>query len=305
MHKIPHGMGVLARAMPLALLAAVKENSPVVGLNHLTLVPDSATFAAITASPFLRDTFALFDARPEGRADGTRVALLGRSTYVEFLRPGSGGEAAGTSRLALGTDERGALRTVAKNLTSQVGPVLLDSVTRWRDSADVPWFYQLAARDQRTDSILAVRVMEYHPQFLRRWYGAPASPKVSVARADVLAHRAARVSGNAVRSRYPFVDIVGIKIAASPETETLLLSHCRGVGWRVQATSGGTACVGPGVRLFVVPARSGAHGIVAFTMRLTSTGRVRGANTRSFGRSRLRLSRSGFATWDFAMKPKL
>ncbi len=298
-------MRALACAIPLVLTAFVKESAPTVGLNHLMLVPDSATFAAIAASPFLRDTFALFDEWPEervGRASAPGVAFFGRTTYVAFMRPGSGDAGAWRSRLALGTDQRGALQAIASGLTSEVGPLLLDSVSRQRDSADVPWFYQLVARAAHSDSALAVGVMEYHPNFVRRWYGASQSAVGSIARADVLAHHAARVEGTSVRSRYSFVDIVGIKVAVRPETETLLLGYCRGVGWRVKATSGGTACVGPGVRLFLVPARSGERGIVAFTMRFSPMSKLRGGTTRTFGRSTLRLSSNGFATWEFGQQ---
>lgn len=285
-------------ALLLAVPAAVKENLPVVGLNHLTLVPDSATFAAIEASTFLRDTFALFESWPDDRQAGTGVALFGKSTYIEFARPVSGGANAWTSRLALGTDVRGALSTVAKRLTSEVGPVRLDSVMRRRDSAEVPWLYQLAAAGGRADSALDVRVVEYHPQFVPRRHGV-APGATSVARADVLAMFAADVARGTTKSSYPFVDVVGIKIAASVATEEMLLSHCRGVGWRVQTLSTGTACVGPGVRLFLVRAAGSERGIVAFTMRIASSRKIGGAATHRFGRSALRVSKNGLATWEF------
>ncbi|MGQ0641548.1 MAG: DUF5829 family protein [Gemmatimonadaceae bacterium] len=273
------------------LPAAIKGVSPAVGLNHLTLIPDSATFAAIAASPFLRDTFALADGSPDGGAE--RIALVGRSTYVEFRQPAAGARA-WTGGLALGTDERGALSAVAKRLTSEVGPLQLDSVSRRRDSADIPWLYRLAMSEARSDSSLAVRIVEYHPQFARRWFGASTAAAASVARADVLAmHGAGR------RAHFPFVDVVAIKVAAAAETSEMLVAHCRGVGWRVQPAADGVACVGPGVRMFVVPPRRDERGIVAFTMRVNPASKVRGSGPRTFGRSTLKVSKSGLATWEF------
>lgn len=291
-------MHLLACLSSVALLAAAQQPMPRVGLNHLVLVPDSATYAAIAGSAFLRDTFAVLDAwSGEGaHVAGEGVALRGRSTYVEFRRPGSAARLGWTSGLAFGTDERGALRTVAERLTSEVGPLVLDSVTRRRDGDDVPWFYMLTPRHAQQDSVLDIRVIEYHPQFLRRWYGAAATARVSVARADVLAQQSERRRG-------PFLDVVAIKIATSPESQEVLLSHCRGVGWRVQTTSNGIACVGPGVRLFVVAARAGERGIVAFTMRVAPTKQVRSAALRTFGHSTLRVSRNGLATWEFGQPP--
>lgn len=293
-----------ARSLPLlaavaaAWHVAVRENAPTVGLNHLTLVPDSLTYASIEGSAFLRDTFALFEMWPDRGQAESGIALLGRSTYIEFLRPVNGGANAWTSRLALGTDVRGALRTVAKRLTSEVGPVLLDSVMRRRDSADVPWFYQLTAAQGQRDSALGVRVVEYHPQFVKRWNG-PRRAAATVARADVLAMYAASFARDAAKTRYPFVDVVGIKIAATAASEAMLLGHCRAVGWRVQPASSGMACVGPGVRLVVVRPSGAKRGIVAFTMRVASTKKVGSAATHRIGRSTLRVSRNGFATWEF------
>ncbi|MEW5914966.1 MAG: DUF5829 family protein [Gemmatimonadota bacterium] len=274
-----------------SLPAVPGGDAPAVGLNHLAIVADSATFEAIAASPFLRDTFALFE--PNQR-EPNRVALVGHSTYVEFRLAASAREA-WTSTLALGTDVPGALKAVARRLTSEVGRVQLDTVRLRRDSAEVPWLYQLALSDARTDSTLAVRVLEYHPSFLRHWYGSPKAP-LSVARSDVLAMRA---TGGAPERRFQFRDVVAVKVAAERDAAARLVEHCRGLGWRVQPATGGTACVGPGVRLFVVPPERHERGIVAFTMRVAPTGKVRGPTTRAFGRSVLRVSRTGFATWEF------
>lgn len=275
-------------ALLLAAIAAGRTSAPLVGLNHLTLVPDSATFAAIEQSAYLRDTFARYERWPS--EEGAGVALFGRTTYIEFARP-EASAIAWRSKLALGTDERGALRAVASRLTSEVGPVRFDSITRRRDSADVPWLYEAAAQAQR-DSLLDVRVVEYHP----RWLGA--GRRSTVARADVLAMYAAGVAP--ARTRYPFVDVVGVKIATTAESEPMLLGHCRAVGWRVLAVSAGTACVGPGVRLVLVRAIGSERGIVAFTMRVSPNGNIPRTGVHRLGHSVLRLSTNGFATWEFS-----
>lgn len=284
----------LILGLTLLLPGAVRDGTPAVGLNHLTLVPDSATFEAIAASAFLRDTFAVVERSPDGEPD--RVVLFGRSTFVEFRRPRSGRE--WSSSVALGTDERGALRSVAKRLTSEIGPVRIDSVSRRRDSTDVPWMYQLASTSG-ADSTLDLSVVEYHPQFARRWFGDSVAPAKSVARADVLSMQVASMIADK-RVSAPFVDVVAIKVAASTQSAASLVAHCRGVGWHVQKAADGTACVGPKVRLFVVPTRRAEHGIVAFTMRVTSPAKAYSAKPRRFGRSSLRVSRNGFATWEFS-----
>jgi hypothetical protein len=144
------------------------------------------------------------------------------------------------------------------------------------------------------DSTLAVRVVEYHPAYLQRWYGAP-KDNVSVARRDVIALHA---TAGSVERRFPFVDVVAVKVAADAIASDQLVRQCRGLGWRVQSATGGIACVGPDVRLFVVPARGNERGIVAFTMRVAPSAKMRGPASRAFGSTVLRISRTGFATWD-------
>lgn len=55
--------------------------------------------------------------------------------------------------------------------------------------------------------------------------------------------------------------------------------------------------VGPWRALVLVPVSQGERGI---TMRFAPTANVRSTNTRNPKRSTLRLSRNGFATWEFA-----
>lgn len=102
----------------------------------------SATFAAIAGSAFLRDTFAALEAGSgdsHGHAAGDGVVLNGRSTYVEFRRPGSGASATWTSRLAFGTDhqDRGiachagrAAQSLSRRRMARAGSVNRDCV-RW------------------------------------------------------------------------------------------------------------------------------------------------------------------------------
>jgi len=295
MRRARHTARLLVLVALIAVLpAAMKDATPIVGLNHITLVPDSATFAAIANSSFLRDTFAMGDSSAN---NSERVALFGRSTYIEFVRPTPGARP-WSGGLAFGTDESGALLALAKRLTSEVGPLQLDSVSRRRDSTEVPWLYRLAMRADRADSTLDIRDVEYHPQFVQRWFGKSAPTKTSVARADVLAMHNPR--SRSVSAAFRFVDVVGIKIAAPPESAEIFLAHCRGVGWRVQQAAEGKACVGPGVRLFIVPsAQASERGIVAFTMRVRPSVKLAPAR-RSFGRSTLSISRTGFATWEFS-----
>lgn len=284
-------------AIPFAAsLSLARGADPDVGLHNVTIVPDSATYAAIAASAFLRDTFAIVQTSPSQRASEDAVALLGRSTYIEFRRPGAPRTDHWTSRVALGSDRHGTVDVLAERLTSEVGPVRRDSLLLTRDADSVPWLYRLAASRLDADSALALHVVEYHPQFLTRWAGTSARP--GAVRADVLSMYARRAGVDQSR-RFALLDIVGVKVAAADSTQPHVLGHCRAVGWRVMDNASGAACVASDVRLYVVSPENGTRGVVAFTMRMAPNSRVRRGSTYRFGSSTLRVSRTGFATWEF------
>jgi hypothetical protein len=284
-------------AVPFAAsLALAGGADPDVGLHNVTIVPDSATYAAIASSAFLRDTFALVDESPSQGDAEDALALFGRSTYIEFRRPGAPRADHWSSRVALGSDRHGTLDLLAERLTSEVGPVRRDSLVLTRGPEPIPWLYRLSASRFDTDSTLALHVVEYHPQFLARWAGASARP--GTVRADVLSVYARRAGADQPR-RPAFLDIVGVKVAAADSNHPHVLGHCRAVGWRVMDNASGAACVASDVRLYVVPPENGAHGVVAFTMRVAASSRVRRGSTYTFGSSTLRISRNGFATWEF------
>lgn len=284
-------------AIPFAASIALAPGAnPDVGLHNVTIVPDTATYAAIAASAFLRDTFALVHASPSQRTAEDAVALFGRSTYIEFRRPGAPRTDPWTSRVALGSDRHGTVDLLAERLTSEIGAVQRDSLTVARDAEVVPWLYRLSAPPSHADSSLALHVVEYHPQFLARWAGASARP--GAVRADVLAMYA-RGAGPSAQRRFALLDIVGVKVAAGDGEHSRVLAHCRAVGWRVMDNASGSACVGSDVRLYVVAPENGARGVVAFTMRVAPGSRVRRGGSYTFGTSTLRVSRHGFATWEF------
>jgi hypothetical protein len=180
-----------------------------------------------------------------------------------------------------------------KRLTKEFGPLRLDSISRRRDSTDIPWLYRLAS-NATADSALALRIVEYHPQFARRWFGTASA---SVARADVLA-----MHGDSAR-RFPFVDVVAVKIAATSKSAEVITSYCRALGWRVRPAANGQACTGPDVKLFVVPAQQSERGVVAFTMQIKPRMNSLRASARQLGRSTLRVSKGGLATWEFGPSP--
>lgn len=115
-------------------------------------VAELASLRAIAGSglkchPRLR---AMTCARPlrSGRARERRVGQSSSGVAFSVGRPMPPScalvpetKAHGEARLALRTDQRGARLAIAKGITSDLGLMLLDSISRRRDSVDVPWLW--------------------------------------------------------------------------------------------------------------------------------------------------------------------
>lgn len=98
---------------------------PEVALNHIYVVLDSATLAAVESSAFLANEFSHYRKTTNRTADGrswTGVNLFGERTYLELFPRGVQG-GVGFSGLALSVEQLGAI----------------DSVVAWLDAKfDVP-----------------------------------------------------------------------------------------------------------------------------------------------------------------------
>ena len=176
--------------MAASHVTAADEHGPLVTLNHFYVVVDGPTYEAARTSPFLTQEFAPFEARTTVRNDKsyTGIYWYGRRTYFELFEPGEQGPA-GASGLALGVEEPGASATVRKRWEDALGTAGGGPVTRKTETGEVPWFEMTYARE-----IAGLRawLMEYHGDFLARWYGTLTKPR-SITRADVLDRYVAKV----------------------------------------------------------------------------------------------------------------
>jgi hypothetical protein len=291
---LPH----LLAALSLTATTATAQPRPLVGLNHFYLVPDSATFAAIQSSPFLRDTLGIFEARTTRRADQTYTGVYwyGTAHYFEFLPPGAGGRKPGESGLAWGSDNP-ADATSLFNALARIPGDVVDTVmiTRGIDSTQVPWFLQTRMRSAATRSDVVTWVMHYASDFLTRWYGALPPTGAATSRTAVLERYAARVNAHARRGGVPFADIERLVFAVADSTRAQLLAECRAMGLSGKEAS---PCVGAdGVVVELVSATNGRRGLQAITLRLRRP--WDGPAERRFGRSRLRLVSDERAVWQF------
>jgi hypothetical protein len=229
-------------------------------LNHLFIVPDEATYAAIAGSEFLR-TLAVFEERTTVRPDLTYTGLYfyGDHTYFEFLRPdASTGFAPGASGLALGFDRPDGSEGLARTLRERGVPTQLVPVSREIDGERVPWFRMLGLGLPSTKGGLTFFTMEYDPKFLAGWHADLPPAEGGVTRGAVLERYAAALG----RGPGPMRDLVAVDLALEEDVRARLVEAGDVFGHDLERGEEIWTLRGPGIewRLHPPGERPGIHG---------------------------------------------
>ncbi|MCU0634234.1 MAG: DUF5829 family protein [Gemmatimonadaceae bacterium] len=276
--------------------AAAAQPTPRTGLNHFYHVPDSATFAAIESSRFLRDTLGVFEARTTRRSDQvyTGVYWYGQATYFEFLPPGPGNRKPGDSGMAWGTDAADDSAMVRRALSGIAGErVTSTMITRGIDSVQVPWFLQTALESGGRTRELNSWVMTYAGDFLTRWHGTLPPVTGGSSRSAVLERYAAKVGQLDRRRDAAFTDVTGLDLQVDAATRTRVLAECRALGGMAR----GSRCTLGDFALRLNDATPTARGLRRIVLRLRHP--WSGPRVRTFGTSTLRLIDDATAEWEF------
>jgi hypothetical protein len=279
MRSAPLLVFVVACSSSLLLAAASSSDPspepPPVLFNHFFVVTDTATYAEAQASRFLTKEFAPFEKRTTVRNDQTYTGIYfyGRRTYFELFEPGAQGPT-GTSGLAFGVETPDGSALVKARWAEAAGGADGGPVTRRTDSEDVPWFEMTYAKGGRpaptTAAVLRVWLMEYHRDFLARWY-PDLTPARSISRADVLDRYVARIGQAARRGGFLMKDVTSLTLALPGEDREALATQLGAVGYSSREDKGAAVLTGPDIRLRVVPAaEGGARGVLEVEFSLQS-----------------------------------
>jgi len=247
------------------------ERGPAVTLNHFYAVVDAATYAAARDSAFLTREFAPFEARTTVRTDMsyTGIYWYGRRTYFELFEPGGQGPV-GSSGLALGVEDPGASGVVRQRFQDAIGSSGSTPVTRQTNGEQLPWFEMSYATDLAG---LRVFLMEYHRDFLARWYGE-LTPARGIARADVLDRYVAKIGQTGRRDEALLRDVTGLRIALTADERETLVKQLRAASWTATDEGPDVVCRGPeGETLRLAAAEAGRTGIleVGFSLQHART----------------------------------
>jgi Family of unknown function (DUF5829) len=256
-------------AVASSLVAVVPScpaaETPAVLLNHFFAVTDAATYAEAQSNRFLTREFAPFEKRTTVRNDQTYTGIYfyGRRTYFELFEPGAQGPA-GTSGLAFGVETPEASAVVKAAWTEAAGGADGGPVTRRTETEEVPWFEMTYAAGGRpaptTEPVFRSWLMEYHRDFLARWY-PDLTPARSITRADVLDRYVARIGQAARRGTFLMKDVLAVTLALGDEERDRLAGQLRAVGYAARDDKGSLVLTGPDARVRVVPAQGDVRGV--------------------------------------------
>jgi hypothetical protein len=284
-----------ASLLAVALPARAQDPAmPTVALNHFYLSVDSATYADIAGSAFLRSTFAPFERRTTVRADRTYTGIYfyGTHTYFEFFDASAQRDLPlHQSGLAFAVEEPGTIQTLRERLgTGTLGPI-----TRGFEGRQVPWFAMLDLESALPESVVDPWVMEYDPRFLAEWHPELGGER-GIDRATVL-RRYVRALAE-VPTRPLLQDVTGLTIAVDARTTDGLRRLTRGFGWRTEARADTTTLAGPDVVLRLVPESNDVRGIVRVELAVQRDTSAP-AELRFGARSVLRFGGGRTAVWSF------
>ena len=226
------------------------------GLNHFYATVDAETYAAIEASPFLREQFAPFEKRTTVRNDSTYSGLYfyGLGTYFEFFEEGQGERKKGDAGVALGVEEAGGSEQLRAQWNA-LRPAVVTKVTRQVDGAATDWFRMTSFEETRANSAvpgLRLFAMEYAPTFLKVW---GAGPEGSIRMADILGAYCDKLGLAETRKNAKLANVSRVEIAGPAAGLELRAKQLEMAGWKVARRRGGVwECVGPNATVVLRPA---------------------------------------------------
>lgn len=250
-------MGAVAAGLATALslsLATVAGASPPAqqgggeavqapALNHLYIVVDARTFAAVRDSAELADILGRADgglpdyAPPPPEAD--RIFFRGRETYLEFFSPDNRfGEPVGKVGLAIGHDSPAPFDALETAWAAACGDrKRRTAVSFTRIEPPVAWYDAVQCDDTAAGPQLALWAMVYRPEF-HRWQTGddPANPP-RTSRADILGPRQGDGQGR--------FNVTGLSVDLDAELAIRLAAQLRQAGFVQEYDIDGIRLMGP------------------------------------------------------------
>lgn len=280
-----------------------KEVSPKVFLNHFFLIIDSSTYKNIVESDFIKNEFANFEQRTTFISDNesyTGAYIYGENTYFEFFdtsKKPSSMPVDTTSGIAFGVEQKGESKIIQKKL-KEYKNAMYSLTTRKTGEIQVPWFFVTGVFYGKTKSNIFTWVMEYHEDFLKKWYPdlAPISPGIT--RKDVLKRYAAKITKPEETKSRLLKDVTEVNLSLKQQDSERLIGELTVFGYELTLDGNKKICIGPDIKLIIEIIDEEEGRITGVKMRLHHH-KYKKASYQFGEKSRLILYDDKTATWIF------
>ncbi|PCC69355.1 Alpha/beta hydrolase family protein [Nannocystis exedens] len=239
-----------------------RHRLPPVPLDHLYVVLDAETHAALRTSRFLLEEFAAVDAglphfRPVG-PDADVLYVRGAETYLELMGPQNHfGEPVGQIGLGFGVEVPGSLPRVFASLRAAgLRPFFSSDYVDFAGPVPIPWKQTTGPRAPLVDG-LAVWASEYAPGFAH-WLDPRSAGPRAIARSDFLRPRS--------RGDRLLADIIGVRLGVDPAARQTITDGLLALGYEAQG--GGEVLTEAGLEISLQP-ENGPTRLLTVTFRLT------------------------------------
>jgi len=254
-----------------AFRAAWLARRPVnVNLNHVFLVPDAETYAALRENEFLTSDFGVFEERTTQRADMSYRGLYfyAADTYFEFLDPASTDRfKPGDSGIAFGIEEAGGSVKFARQLKARGLQTFIGPMQRTLGETLVPWFQIMGLEKPHLESRLSLFSMEYDPRFLAGWHAELTPRGTSIQRAAVIERYAAQLGQDERQADARFKRIRAVLLEVDEREFERFLAYVRVSGYRIEATEAAAQAWGQDIR-FDLARTEAPRGVVGLEFEL-------------------------------------
>jgi len=274
--------------------AQLATSNPQLFLNHFFIVVDEDTFEDIQSNDYLKDTFAVTESRTTTRNDAeySGFYVYGENTYFEVLTKS---ESSWQSGIFLSGDHEESLANSKHGSLSQLY-VVPDPITRQFDSGQVPWFYIATNFGYPRASALGMGIMQYHPDYLSRFYPEHEPMSRGVSRKEVLTRYASIVETS--QQERLFQDVTGISVTATEQERVALVRIFEALDYLSRKDADSRVLNSDHFELRVSSATNSSSKINEVRMKLNRE--IPEEMTLYFGsHSRLKISASGEAIWSF------
>ena len=260
---------------------------PSVFFNHVFNVLDPETGMAVRESDFIKKEFAAYSESTVKADHGdswSGMYLMGRGTYVELLAPAGKEFKRGDWGVGLSVEVPRGVDLCFRALRGKVGRRRVVRVLRKRlmEGRLVPWYRAVELRPY-----VGTWIFEYLPEYMDAYKG-PALRK-----GDELSRE--RYNRPLYDKNKPFADVTGVTLALGKANGTALSSTLKALGYTVEGPRSKRVCLGPGIKIVILPAGRSRDGLKAITMGLRKD---LGAKKLNLGNSKLSLDGKR-ATWNF------